>query len=183
MRLPTVARVRRDHNHFNCFARSASGSRPSAAAATRFRRRCSSRRRVAARGARWGERASAAGRRRSCVSLSFTLPLSNSLVLILRARARACVRPAARRARETGRATVATCAHFAGRAAALECDAHAKRDRVCVPRAQDSRCSGLRARATGRETRATSANFAARIQSSDRVRAREAGGRATGARV
>ena len=66
------------------------------------------------------------------MSLSFTLPLSNSLVLILRARARACVRPAARRARETGRATVATCAHFAGRAAALECDAHAKRDRVCL---------------------------------------------------
>ena len=35
-------------------------------------------------------------------------------------------------ARDRSRAHVATCAHFAGRAAALECDAHAKRDRVCV---------------------------------------------------
>ena len=48
---------------------------------------------------------------------------------------------------------------------------------ACACSRTGSRCSGSRARATGRETRATSANSAARIQSSDRVRAREAGRR------
>ena len=55
---------------------------------------------------------------------------------------------------------------------------------ACACSRTGSRCSGSRARATGRETRATSANSAARIQSSDRVRAREAGrGRGGGGRI
>ena len=54
---------------------------------------------------------------------------------------------------------------------------------ACACSRTGSRCSGSRARATGRETRATSANSAARIQSSDRVRAREAGGGGEGGRI